>query len=297
MNGSASDSTGLPCPPPNSNVKRPNYQLPAGACDTHVHVFGPFYKWPLSDDRSYTPQECSFESLKKLHRQLGISRGVIVQGGANGFDNRVTVDAIQRDPNNYRGVAVLTPDSSITKLKELDRLGIRGCRVSSIVRNGVGLGHLADMLKLTAAVDWHLLIHLKNCLELLQIEAQLQNGSTTVVLDHLAHITPNEIENQQVIECILRLLDTNRVWLKLASLYRSSNQEHPYNDMLPIIKKFVQARPDRLIWGSNWPHPICPVTMPNDGDLVDLIPKWIPNADDRKLILVDNPNQLYRFGD
>lgn len=285
----------LPCEPPDPHPKKPRFAMPANACDTHVHVFGPFDRWPLSADRSYTPAVCSYEDLRKLHARLGVTRAVVVHGGANGLDNSVTLDAVGREPDKLRGVVVIGPDVPVSRLKELHRQGIRGCRLSTVIRNGIGLEHLDGMLRLAGSMNWHLLIHLRNCHELPVIAETLERSSTRIVLDHLARITPADAEDASVMDCVRRLLDTGRVWLKLASLYRSSRESHPYADMLPIISRFVQERPDRLIWGTNWPHPICPVAMPNDGDLVDLIPQWLPDEDAQQLVLVDNPGMLYEF--
>lgn len=269
--------------------------MPRGACDTHVHVFGPQAQFPFSDQRSYTPEDCTYEDLMQLHDVLGVDRAVIVHGGAHGTDNSATLAALDRNPARLRGVAVIPSGLPESELADMNRRGMRGCRMSTVVSGGASFAHLDRLASETFDLGWHLVLHFNKASELVDVAPQLHAARSPFVLDHLARISATEGVDSEPFRTLLRLLDTDRCWVKLASLYRLSAEPYPHRDMLPMIEKVVAIRPDRILWGSNWPHPICPVAMPNDGDLVDLIPLWLPDARAQKLALVDNPASLYGF--
>lgn len=283
------------CPGPDRHPSRPTFIMPKGACDTHVHVFGPQAQFPFSDQRSYTPEDCTYEDLVQLHAVLGIDRAVIVHGGAHGIDNRATLAALDRNPSRLRGVAVIPSGLPQNELADMHRRGMRGCRMSTVVSGGATFEHLDRLASETFDLGWHLVLHFHAASELIDIAPQLRATRSSFVLDHLARISAAEGVDSEPFRTLLQLLDTDRCWVKLASLYRLSAEPYPHRDMLPMIEKIVALRPDRILWGSNWPHPICPVAMPNDGDLVDLIPLWLPDARSQKLALVDNPTSLYGF--
>lgn len=287
--------TPKPCPGPDRHPKRPVFAMPRGACDTHVHVFGPQAEFPFSEQRSYTPEDCTCEDLMQLHAALGIDRAVIVHGGAHGTDNRATLAALDRNPGRFRGVAVIPSGLPRSELEDMNRRGMRGCRMSTVVSGGASFAHLGRLAQETFDLGWHLVLHFNAATELVDVAPQLLQIRSPFVLDHLARISAAEGVGSEPFRTLLRLLDTDRCWIKLASLYRLSSEPYPHRDMLPMIQKVVELRPDRIIWGSNWPHPICPVPMPNDGDLVDLIPLWLPDSRTQRLALVDNPALLYGF--
>lgn len=283
------------CPGPDRSPRTPRYVAPRGACDTHVHVFGPAARFPFSPHRSYTPEDCTFEDLADLHRALGIDRAVIVHGGAHGTDNSATLDALDRDPVRLRGVAVMPSGLPEAEIADMHRRGMRGCRMSTVVSGGASFDHLERLADETAAFGWHLVLHFNKASELVDVAPRLEKVRSPFVLDHMARISAAEGVDSLPFKVLMSLLDTDRCYVKLASLYRLSSQPYPHADMLPMIERVVEARPDRVIWGSNWPHPICPVPMPNDGDLVDLIPLWLPDAEAQQLALVETPAALYGF--
>jgi predicted TIM-barrel fold metal-dependent hydrolase len=281
------------CPGPDRNLRKPRYVAPPGATDCHAHVFGPQARYPFSAARNYTPEDCTIDDYRSLLATLGISRGVLVQGGAHGTDNRVTLDGIAADPDRLRGVAVIGAGWPLAELEAMHRGGIRGVRLSSIV--GGSFGHLEPIARETHSLGWHVLLHFQRSTEMLDLESTLKKIPNQFVLDHLGRIRADESLNSSSYQCLLRLLDTDRCWIKLASLYRMSLEPYPFLDMLPMIHDVVARRPDRIIWGSNWPHPIWPTSMPNDADLVDLIPLWLPDAEAQQQVLVKNPEVLYDF--
>jgi len=287
--------TAKPCPGPDRHPRRPVFALPSGACDAHVHVFGPQATFPFSEARSYTPEDCTYEDLMQLHAVLGIDRAVIVHGGAHGTDNSATLAALDRNPEKIRGVAVIPSGLPQAELEDMHRRGMRGCRMSTVVSGGASFAHLQGLAEETFDLGWHLVLHFNKATELVEVAPQLLQIQSPFVLDHLARISAAEGVESEPFRTLLRLLDTDRCWIKLASLYRLSSEPYPHRDMLPMIEKVVELRPDRILWGSNWPHPICPVPMPNDGDLVDLVLLWLPDHRTQQLALVDNPALLYGF--
>ena len=283
------------CAGPDRQTRRPAFVMPRGATDCHVHVFGPQSEFPFSPQRSYTPEDCTLDDLEQMHAAIGIERAVIVHGGAHGTDNRATLAALDRKPDTLRGVAVIPPGLPAATLQDMHRRGMRGCRMSSVVSGGASFKDLRQLSDETFDLGWHLVLHFHRSAELAEIEQVLRAGRSHFVLDHLARVTGDEGVNSPGFKALMRLLDTDRCWVKLASLYRLSSEPYPHRDMLPMIARVVETRPDRILWGSNWPHPICPVPMPNDGDLVDLIPLWLPDDRSQRLALVDNPAALYGF--
>ncbi len=271
--------------------------MPAQACDCHAHVFGPQQRYPFSAARSYTPEDCTVGQYAALLDTLGIGRCVLVQGGPHGTDNRVTLDAIARLGARARGVAVIRPGLGAAALQALHDGGMRGCRMSTVVRGGAGFEHLEALAAETRPLGWHLVLHLRDSAELCALAPRLRAIDNPFVVDHLGHVTGDEGLAAPALRTLLSLLDTGRCWVKLASLYRSSSQAYPHADMLPMIHHVVQTRPDRVLWGTNWPHPIYAGAMPNDGDLVDLIPRWVPSPEQQHRMLVANPAQLYGFAD
>lgn len=285
-----------PCPGPDRHLRRPQLALPRGTVDCHAHVFGPRAQFPFSPEASYTPEDCTVQDYEALLATLGIDRCVIVHGGAHGTDNRVTVAALQALGSRARGVAVIRPALGVEALDALHAAGMRGCRISSVVRGGASFDHLEALAGETQRLGWHVLLHLHQSQELVQLAPRLRALANPFVLDHLARVTGSEGVDSPGFRALLDLLDTDRCWVKLASLYRASSQPYPHEDMLPMIHAVVRARPDRVIWGTNWPHPIHRGPMPNDADLVDLLPLWVPDEAVRRRILVDNPAALYGFG-
>lgn len=283
------------CPGPDRDTRAPAFAVPPGSCDCHAHIFGPRDRFPFSPERSYTPEDCSADQYRDMLATLGFDRGVLVQGGAHGTDNAAMLDAMERLGPRIKGIAVLPPGTPLREREALHARGVRGFRMSTVVSGGVGFDQLEALAAEAGEMGWHLLLHFHRSEELVAVADRLRGLRCHYVLDHLARIRADEGLDSPAFSTVMSLLDTDRCWIKLASLYRLSSQPYPHADMLPMIHRVVAARPDRMIWGSNWPHPIHTGPMPNDGDLVDLIPLWVPDAADRQRMLVDNPQALYGF--
>lgn len=289
--------TAIPhCPGPDRSPRVPTFRVPAGACDTHAHIFGPTARFPYGPERSYTPEECTADDYDAMLATIGFERAALVQGGAHGTDNRAILAAIARHPGRFRGVAVIPSGRPAEELAALHAGGIRGVRLSTVVGGGVAFDQLERLAAETHDLGWHVVLHFHRSAELLDVAPVLRRIRNPFVLDHLARITAAEGTGSAPFRTVLDLLETGRCYVKLASLYRLSSEPYPHRDMLPMIDTVARARPDRIIWGSNWPHPILyDRPMPNDGDLVDLIPLWTPDATVRHRMLVENPAALYGF--
>jgi predicted TIM-barrel fold metal-dependent hydrolase len=286
-----------PCPGPDYETRRPKIAPPPKSCDTQAHVFGPADRFPYAEGRGYTPPDCPIESYLRMLATLGIERGVIVHGSAHGSDNRVTLDGISRAPDRLRGVAVVSPDIPDRDLAAMAQGGIRGIRLSTMLKGGFGTEHLERMADRIKGLGWHVVLHVDKAAEIAEIAPRLRRLPVDFVIDHLGRVRGKEGVGNPGFQALLALLrEVDHGWAKLASWYRLSDQGAPYDDMTPMATALIAARPDRIIWGSNWPHPILwDRPMPNDGDLLDQFMGWAGDAATRRQILVDNPARLYGF--
>jgi 2-pyrone-4,6-dicarboxylate lactonase len=284
------------CPGPIRATKTPSYAAPPGATDTHAHIFGPPGRFPYAEGRTYTPEDCTADDYAAMLATIGFTHAALVQGGAHGTDNRAILGAIAGNTDNYRGVAVIAPGLREDQLALLDAGGIRGVRLSTMSGAGITFEQLDQLAAEVRDFGWHILLHFKESAELIDVVPVLERVKNVFILDHLARVPIAQGTASAEFRALLQLLDTDRCYVKLASLYRLSKEPYPHRDLLPLIHAVVAARPDRIIWGSNWPHPLhYHGVMPDDGDLVDLIPLWVPDPANQQQMLVDNPNALYGF--
>jgi predicted TIM-barrel fold metal-dependent hydrolase len=262
---------------------------PAGATDCHAHLFGPPELYPYVAERSYTPETHTEAEYGAMLDGIGFAHGVLVQASVHGANNGAMLAALARRPETYRGVAIVEPGTPVERLAELHAAGVRGVRVQTAVVGGVPLAQLERLAAETHEFGWHVVLHLDRAAELLEIAPVLERMRNPFVLDHLARIRPREGVDSPQFQTILRLLDAGRCYVKIASFLRLSEEPYPFRDYLPMVSAVVSARPDRVVWGTAWPHP-------SGGDPVALIPQWVPDAADQRLVLVENPARLYGFG-
>ena len=285
-----------PCQPPDPNWHAPTTRPPVGTCDCHVHIMGPFDKFALSEQRGYTPEECSIETYREIMDILGIGRAVIVQGSAHGNDNRVTVDAVGKLGDRGRGVVLVPPDISDNELDAFKSAGICGLRLSTISKAGYGTEHLKTMVKRAQELDWMVLLHFGNVDEIIGQMQLLENMPINFVIDHQGRPLGKQGTDCEGFQALLNLIrNSENCWVKLSSWYRQSAAGPPYEDMRPFIEALVEARPDKLIWGSNWPHPNFNGKMPNDADLLQQMIDWSGSMELAETILVNNPSRLFGF--
>jgi predicted TIM-barrel fold metal-dependent hydrolase len=285
----------LRCDPPARPVHPPRLVLPPGACDCHNHVFGPAAVFPYAHPRSYTPPDAPAAEYVALHATLGVSRSVIVQPSVYGTDHRATLDAMQGYPSGrIRGVAVVGTDTPADRLRELHAAGIRGTRINVLFKGGAAVADARRIAEHVAPLGWHVqfLVDVSQAPDSL---GEMASFPVDVVVDHMGHMPVTLGTAHPAFQALLRLLGTGRCWVKLSGPYRISAREFPYPDVDPFVEALVRCNPERLVWGTDWPHPAIVTGVPDDGALVDLLARWLPTASLRRQVLVDNPARLYDF--
>jgi 2-pyrone-4,6-dicarboxylate lactonase len=284
-----------PVRPPESNIRRPKLTPPPGACDTHLHVYGPPERYPLAPDRNYDPDPHStLDDYLKVHRALGLERAVIVTGSANGTRNQVTMDALARMDGSFRALALLDPAISDAELLRLKETGFTGFRVKGDGKGGLTFTAANKMADRVRGFGWHVEFMSQSLTETVEVVPLLKRLNMPYVFDHVAHADPKDYGSGHFGK-LLRILKTEELaWINLYSFYQRSREGPPrYSDMLPIVRAICKTRNNRVIWGSNWPHAGIAVPTPNDADLLDFLLDAVPDENDRRLILSENPAKLY----
>ena len=282
------------CAGPRLDVRQPKLVLPPKAADCHCHVFGPRERYPWAANRLYTPPPVSLDEYLAMLRITGFERGVMVQTGLYGTDNRFIVDAIRAHPGRLRGIALIGEDIANQELRHLASSGVRGFRVNRTAKTGLSFDVARKLAERVKQFGWHVQF-LLDVEDHPDLDTLLGRFATDVVIDHMGRPDPRRGTGAPGFQALLRLLKSGRGWAKLSAPYRTSRMPPPYEDMTPFAHALVEAAPDRLVWGSDWPHVLLETEMPNDGDLVDQIAAWIPDETVRRRILTDNPERLYGF--
>lgn len=282
------------CRPPDPEPRAAGFTPPALSCDCHAHIIGSRDEYPMASPRSYTPPPASLQAYQHMLSTLGIQRAVIVQPSFYGLDNRCTRDAIRASRGAFRGVAVIPTDVSLAELSALNADGFRGARFNLLFRGGVSLDGLEALAPKLADLGWHLQF-LLDIATLPGLQQRIAALPCDVVFDHLGHFHPTGPGSEAGFTALERLMDNGRTWVKLSGGYRLSSQPAPYRDLRSFAQRLVHCRPDRLVWGSDWPHTVFEGEMPNDGALLDTLADWVPDDTTRNRILVDNPSRLYGF--
>lgn len=275
--------------------RKPAFRLPAGATDAHCHVFGPGARFPYAPGRRYTPEDAPKESLAALHAFLGIARAAIVQASCHGADNAAMLDAIAWRPDAYRGVAIVDDSFGETALRKLHEGGVRGVRFNFVKH----LGGAPDMAVFHRVVDrlavldmgWHVVLHMDgpDVVALSKIFASLP---ITFVVDHMGRVEAEKGVDQPSVRALLELARIERCWIKVSGAERIAPP--PFDAAVPIAAAIVAALPDRVLWGTDFPHPN-PIHPCDESDLVDLVPRFAPTAELQYKLLVANPAKLYGF--
>jgi predicted TIM-barrel fold metal-dependent hydrolase len=283
------------CPGPLLQVNRPLVPVPRGAADCHAHVFGPRERYPYSPKRYYTPPPVFLKDYLAMHNALGVDRGVLVQSAVHGLNNDVILDAITQYPDRLRGIALIDDTFDEGMLERLHHGGVRGFRVNMVAKVGVQLDAARRLADRVAPLGWHVQF-LLDVESLPDLDRVLGEFPTEVVIDHMGRPNPARGTDAPGFRGLIRLLQSGRGWAKLSAPYRTSMQDSPYVDMTPFAQALIAAAPDRLVWGTDWPHVTLDTPMPNDGDLLDILAVWAPDPVIRAKILVANPAALYGFG-
>ena len=283
-------------PGPDPNTKTPNFKLPLLACDAHTHIFGPGSKYPYDPDRPYTPPDAPLEAFKALHAKLGIGRAVIVNASVHGTDNSVALDAIATSEGRYRAVANI--DGTITErgLRDLHEGGFRGCRFNFVRHlGGVPDKRVFDrVVAMIAPLGWHVDLHF-DAIDIPQYAAMLTALPVSYTIDHMGRVKASNGLGQVPFKTLIdQMKRDEKCWVKVCGCERVSSKGPPFHDAVPFARLIVETAIDRVIWGTDWPHPNVKV-MPNDGDLVDLIPLFAPEQEFQRKILVANPARIFEF--
>jgi predicted TIM-barrel fold metal-dependent hydrolase len=280
------------------------HQPPPGACDCHAHIFGPSDRFPYTDGRGYTPADAPVEAYLALLDTLGLARGVVVQGNAHGTDNRAILHALSQAPQRLRGIAITDARTTEAELRAWDAIGVRGLRFHLFhpdhkpnYRRGVGLDVFEHFRPVMRALGWHMQVWCdwRILPDMAPVLAAI-GAEIPVVIDHMAEFDASLGVADPRFAALERLVGEGRCWAKVSGAYRCSRRYPDYADVVPMHHALIRANPERLLWGTDWPHPSMPAeTMPNDGRLLNLLQSWTPDASVLRRILVENPARLYGF--
>ena len=284
------------CRAPDPDTRKPDYVPPPGACDAHCHIFGPGSVYPYAPGRKYTPPDAPLERFRELQATLGLERAVLVNASCHGVDNTVILDAIAQSGGRYRGVANVDGSLDDRALERLHDGGIRGVRFNFVKH----LGGTPDMTVFHRVVNrirslgWHVVLHF-DAGDLLEFSTLLDELPVPFVIDHMGRVPTGDGLEQRPFRLLLETARRDNCWVKICGAERISTAGPPFTDAVPFAQALLEICPDRTLWGTDWPHPNINKHMPNDGDLVDLIPLFMPDPALRQKVLVDNPHRLYGF--
>ena len=288
--------TGHPEPPhlrpPVRDGRRPRLKPPPGACDTHFHIYEPDI--PLEPGRRYTPVAAGLADYRAVARRLGLKRGVVITGSAM-TSNEPALAAIAAMKGAFKGLALIKPDIPDSELRRLAEGGMTGFRISTRSVGGLGPDHLLALADRVRELGWHVEIHLRDVDEVIELMPLLRRLPVPFSIDHCAYLAPGRGPGTPAFEAVHDLLvSVEDAYVNLYSLYNLSQSGPPhYADMADTIGALIAARPDRLLWGSNWPHPTFEVPVPDEADLLDVLLEAAPDEAHRRLVLSENPARLY----
>lgn len=287
------------CAGPDPDTRKPSFTLPPGSCDCHAHVFGPATRYPYSPKRIYTPPDASPADYWRMLRALGVERAVLVQPSVYGTDNHAMLDAMTAFDGRMRGVAVVEESVTDAELERMHALGVRGIRfnivdVKAEEKGVLPMNRVRKMAERVKPLGWHVqfLMHVD---EFPELDKTFANFPVDIVIDHFGYMQTSKGVGNPGFQRLLKLMRGGRCWVKFTGTYRISGEAMPYRDVVPYAHALVAAAPERIVWGTDWPHPKHEKSMPNDGEMCDRLLDWIPDERQRRLVLVDNPARLYGF--
>ncbi len=281
--------------PFHANPSKPEFKAPAGAVDAHCHVFGPADKFPYHPKRKYTPCDAPKEKLFKLRDYLGFERNVIVQASCHGTDNAALIDALETAGELARGVAVVDPAITEDELRAMDKAGVRAVRFNFVKRlvDTTPREVFVSIAEKIKPLGWHIVVYFE-APDLEDLAPFLNELNTTIVVDHMGRPDVAKGVDHPDFQRFIDLMKNNdKIWTKVSCPERLTQTPPDYSDVVPFARKLVETFPDRVLWGTDWPHPNMKSHVPDDGKLVDVIPQIAPTAELQQKLLVDNPMRLY----
>jgi predicted TIM-barrel fold metal-dependent hydrolase len=294
VNDTSSDAA-PDCAPPQRAARAPRARLPEGTCDCHFHVFGDRERYPLDPRRNYTPHVATLAAHRAVMAACGIDRAVLVQPSVYGNDNACLLDALHdgaSDGGAYRGIVVPDAAASDDELLAMDALGVRGIRLNVVNPQMLAIDDAIALCGRMRSRDWHLQVHLMLAGDGATTLAQLADRvDVPIVVDHFGR----PAAGAALPKLVLDLVASGRVWVKLSAPYRIARPGRTHEDIQPLVDALVAANPERLLWGSDWPHTELQSDVPHDADLVDLLVATLPDAATLRRVCVDNPASLYGF--
>ena len=282
------------CAGPDLAPRAPSFKMPAGATDCHAHVFGAKEKYGWAGDRLYTPPPVFLKDYLAMLDALGSARGVIVQSGVHGTNNDVLVDSIAASNGRLRGIALIPADITDAELDRLNAAGVRGFRANLVAGTGVQFEASRKLASRVARLGWHVQ-YLLDIEKFPDLDRVLGDFPVECMIDHMGRPDTRGGTAAPGFQALIRYLQSGRGWSKLSAPYRTSREAPPYADITKFAHALVAAAPDRLVWGTDWPHVMMEGAMPNTGIFAELLATWVPDEAVRKRILVDNPARLYGF--
>ncbi|OZI57150.1 amidohydrolase family protein [Bordetella genomosp. 1] len=281
------------CLGPLPHLDPPSFDIPHGACDTHAHVVADGPGYPLVPTRTYTPPPAPESAYLAMLDAQGMTRGVLVQISVYGTDNRYMLEVLRRNPQRLRGVGVVDPSVSDAELEAMHAAGVRGLRINVLFGGGVGFDAMETLASRIAGLGWHMQF-LMDARQLPELLPRMRKLPVPGVIDHMGHTPVSQGTHSEGFKAMTHLLQDHGWWAKLSGAYRISDRFDDYADVTPWARALIDAAPDRLVWGSDWPH-VHITQMPNTGKLRNQLADWAPDAQVRRRILVDNPQRLYDF--
>jgi len=282
-------------PGPVPDTRPPKFKLPPGACDCHAHVFGPQNRYPYLPQATYIPPDALAGDYARMLKTLGCKRGVLVQPSVYGTDNAAMLDALHSGIFAFRGVAVVDDQISDRELEDMHRAGVRGVRINlASTTPGLTLEQAPRLAARLKALGWHLQFFF-DIGKVSGIEERLSKLDIDIVIDHFGRVRADDGVDAPPFQTLLRLLKRDNVWAKLMGPHFLSDKMPDFPDVTPFACAAAAAAPDRVVWGTDRPHPSAHGLAPNDGALADLLLDWIPDEAQRQKVLVTNPARLYGF--
>lgn len=282
------------CLAPLGNVAPPAFEIPPYACDTHAHVVSDDPDaYPVVASRSYTPVPSPESAYLGMLDATGMTRGVLVQISVYGTDNRYMLEVLGRHRDRLRGIAVAAPDVSERELAAMHDAGVRGLRLNVLFGGGVSLDAMETLAAKVGPMGWHLQL-LLDARQLPELMPRVRKLTLPVVVDHMGHMPVALGMSHPGFQALRHLMADHGWWTKLSGAYRISEQRPDFDDVTPWAQALIEAAPDRVVWGSDWPH-VAIAHMPDTGHLRNLLARWAPDAAMRHRILVTNPQRLYGF--